>query len=314
MGILKSQLGYGCSSLMGRISERESLRILECAYDHGIRHFDVARSYGYGQAERALGKFLQNRRESVTVTTKAGFAPPRANLMFSAARGVARIVASLAPKLKPLFRRGAAGMVKRVATTPEFLRVSLETSLRELGVDRVEILLLHGCQAEELANPELLEFLESAVRAGRVGRFGIGTDLKNIPDLITQRSEFLQVLQFENNPLVRSMERLDLPHGTLPITHRAIGTAGVSFLRLLGLNPSLEKACSDEISLDLSNSTLVSNLFLAYSMEQNPSGAVLFSTLNPEHLASNARLMSGSRPYSMVQFRLLEEMVNRVIA
>ena len=34
-----------------------SLRLLEAAYDAGIRHFDVAPMYGYGEAESCLGEF-----------------------------------------------------------------------------------------------------------------------------------------------------------------------------------------------------------------------------------------------------------------
>ena len=46
-----TRLGYGCSSIMGALGRRQSLRLLEAAYDAGIRHFDVAPMYGYGEAE-----------------------------------------------------------------------------------------------------------------------------------------------------------------------------------------------------------------------------------------------------------------------
>ena len=42
-----TRLGYGCSSIMGALGRRQSLRLLEAAYDTGIRHFDVAPMYGY---------------------------------------------------------------------------------------------------------------------------------------------------------------------------------------------------------------------------------------------------------------------------
>ena len=60
---------------MGSISRRESLRLLEAAFDAGIRHFDVAPMYGYGEAEGCLGEFLQRHRADVTVTTKYGIPP-----------------------------------------------------------------------------------------------------------------------------------------------------------------------------------------------------------------------------------------------
>ena len=43
---------------MARLGRRESVRLLEVAYDSGITHFDTARSYGYGEAESAVGEFL----------------------------------------------------------------------------------------------------------------------------------------------------------------------------------------------------------------------------------------------------------------
>ena len=57
-GKTTTRLGYGCSSLMGGMSHKESLAALEAAFDVGIRHFDVAPMYGYGQAEGCLGEFL----------------------------------------------------------------------------------------------------------------------------------------------------------------------------------------------------------------------------------------------------------------
>ena len=46
--------------------------MLGAAYDAGIRHFDVARSYGYGDAEGVVGEFLRGCSEQVTVTSKFG--------------------------------------------------------------------------------------------------------------------------------------------------------------------------------------------------------------------------------------------------
>ncbi|WP_433964054.1 aldo/keto reductase [Tunturiibacter gelidiferens] len=77
-GRTTTRLGFGCSSLMGAMGRRASLAILESAYDAGIRHFDVAPMYGYGEAEGCLGEFLQRHRHQITVTTKYGI-PPQKN-------------------------------------------------------------------------------------------------------------------------------------------------------------------------------------------------------------------------------------------
>ena len=71
-----TRFGFGTTSLLGLDSEQDRLALLERAFDLGIRHFDTAPYYGYGEAEKVLGRFLKSRREAVTVTTKFGIQPP----------------------------------------------------------------------------------------------------------------------------------------------------------------------------------------------------------------------------------------------
>ena len=59
--IVTSPLGFGCAQLLRTSSAKQRQRILHAAYDAGIRHFDVARMYGLGAAERELGRFAQNK-------------------------------------------------------------------------------------------------------------------------------------------------------------------------------------------------------------------------------------------------------------
>src|SRR6266699_1659031 len=67
-----TQIGLGLATLMREPSRRGQERILEVAFDSGIRHFDVSPSYGFGAAENLLGRFLQGRRGHVTIATKVG--------------------------------------------------------------------------------------------------------------------------------------------------------------------------------------------------------------------------------------------------
>ena len=69
-------VGFGCSSLTGT-SPSNANRVLQTAFDAGVRHFDTARYYGYGEGEGILGRFLKSRRSDVTITTKFGIEPPR---------------------------------------------------------------------------------------------------------------------------------------------------------------------------------------------------------------------------------------------
>jgi D-threo-aldose 1-dehydrogenase len=46
-----SAAGFGCGGLMRSPSRNERMAVLGSAVDSGITHFDIARIYGFGQAE-----------------------------------------------------------------------------------------------------------------------------------------------------------------------------------------------------------------------------------------------------------------------
>ena len=71
-GVDSSVLGFGCAPILGAVGAKTAQRALGCALDEGINHFDVARSYGYGEAEAFLGKFFKGRRDEVVIASKFG--------------------------------------------------------------------------------------------------------------------------------------------------------------------------------------------------------------------------------------------------
>src|ERR1700736_5895966 len=103
-----TRLGFGCSSVMGLLGRRESLAMLESAYDAGIRHFDVAPMYGYGEAEGCLGEVLARHRRQVTTTAKNGIPAKPSRPMVRLARSIARPVLQRFPGLKQRVRGLAA--------------------------------------------------------------------------------------------------------------------------------------------------------------------------------------------------------------
>ena len=66
----------------------------------GVRHFDVAPMYGYGEAESCLGDFLQKHRGQITITTKYGIAPPKKSAIIKLGRNIAGPVLKQLPSLK----------------------------------------------------------------------------------------------------------------------------------------------------------------------------------------------------------------------
>src|SRR5262249_57796229 len=72
-----SRLGYGTSGLHGGWDKRASLRLLETAFDAGLRPFDPPPIVGIGDCEAIVGEFLGRHREQVSITTKFGLLPPK---------------------------------------------------------------------------------------------------------------------------------------------------------------------------------------------------------------------------------------------
>ena len=59
-GRLTTRLGFGCSNLMGSMSRKESIALLDAAWDAGIRHIDVAPFYGRRELRRRF--YASSRR------------------------------------------------------------------------------------------------------------------------------------------------------------------------------------------------------------------------------------------------------------
>ncbi len=209
---------------MARLGRRESVRLLEVAHESGITHFDTARAYGYGEAESAVGDFLAGRRDAVTVTTKVGLLPPRNSRGLRAAKAVARAAVSRAPALRARLRSRAEAMVVTGHFEPGAARLSLETSLRELRTEAVDVLLLHECRPADLETEGLLGFLQDVVREGKVRCFGLGTDRDSTRTILRERPAFARVAQVPRSALDGPLVEGDPVTGTAVITHSAVRT------------------------------------------------------------------------------------------
>src|SRR5260221_4968652 len=80
-----SVAGFGCASLGSRVDAKRGTAALARAFDAGITWFDVAPSYGDGQPEGLLGKYLASKRSQVVICTKSGYVPARVSLAITLA-------------------------------------------------------------------------------------------------------------------------------------------------------------------------------------------------------------------------------------
>lgn len=283
------RLGFGCSGLMARLDRGQSLRLLDAAFDGGITHFDVARSYGYGEAERVVGEFLAGagRRGKVTVATKVGILPPRRSPLLALARAAARRVAALHPGLRRRLRQRAHAMLRPGAFDPPGVRQSVETSLRELRAERVDLLLLHDCGLQDLQHPDLVALLDRLRDDGKIGAWGIATDASVVFEALERRVE-LSAVQFASGAWDRRATRLPAGHDGIVLTHSALGPRFAELCRRLAADEAVARTWSDRLGVDARDRDSLAALFLGLAVRDNPEGPVLFSSSRPGAIRSNA--------------------------
>ena len=74
--LVRSRIAIGTWAMGGWMrggsDEKESIRTMHAALDHGINFIDIAPIYGYGRSEEIVGEALgqQGRRESVILATR----------------------------------------------------------------------------------------------------------------------------------------------------------------------------------------------------------------------------------------------------
>jgi D-threo-aldose 1-dehydrogenase len=288
-----TRLGFGCGSLMGATNRRDSLKLLETAYDAGIRHFDVAPMYGYGEAEGCLGEFLQHHSGQVTITTKYGIAPPKKSAIFKLGRRIAGPIIKNLPSLKHSLVKAANAATstnERPIFTATQAKASLDRSLLALRTDHIDLWLLHEVTASDLQDDSLLHLLEAEKKKGTIGAFGIGSSADKIPTLTAERPAYCRTLQYEWSILdapIQSNQPFRIHHRALTNNFRAIHTALVK-------NKSLCQSWSASTNTDLSKPEALARLMLKASLVMNPASIILFSSKNPKHIHANVELAANT--------------------
>ena len=198
-GLRAPQVGFGCSALLGRSGRTESLRALAAAWDEGIRFFDTARAYGYGESEALLGEFLRGRRGQAVISTKFGIVAARQSGWKRAAKTVARNILAVAPSAHSLLHKGAASQFSDNQFTIPVLQQSIDESLRKLRTDCVDMLFLHAAPASVLDQDDLLEAMARLVETGKVRIAGLSAEPDVIELAMKRQTKPLRAMQFPCN-------------------------------------------------------------------------------------------------------------------
>ena len=141
LGTVALGLEYGIRApgAFGRPPETEALALMRQAADAGINLFDTAP--GYGESERIVGRFLAEATNCRVAT-------------------------------KVPVPRDAAGCLLAGAAVRRATEASLESSLRVLRRDALDIVQIHNATVEAISRGEIAEALLSARQQGKVRFLG----------------------------------------------------------------------------------------------------------------------------------------------
>jgi aryl-alcohol dehydrogenase-like predicted oxidoreductase len=128
-------------------SDAESAAALEMAIDCGINFFDTALAYGNGHSEKLVGAAVRASNRKVYVGTKV---PPK-NMLWPARRGTG---------IQEVFPY-------------DYILESTEQSLRNLGLERIDLQQLHVWNPEWLDRDEWKRGFEKLKSSGKAAAVGV---------------------------------------------------------------------------------------------------------------------------------------------
>ena len=132
---------YG-NDFWGQADDANSIATIEKAIDCGINLIDTAPGYGDGHAEEVVGKAIRGKRDKVFITTKCG-----------------------------IFHEGPdKHVVKRL--TPESIFKEVDDSRRRLGVDVIDVYLLHWPDVNTPLEATA-EAIAKVKESGKIKYFGV---------------------------------------------------------------------------------------------------------------------------------------------
>ncbi len=149
-----SSIGFGAwaiGSLWGKGDARESVAALNRAVDLGVNFFDTADVYG---SEPLLGELRRTRREPIYIGTKMGM--------------------QVNPNARDYTRANLTRFV--------------DSSLRQLGVETIDLMQLH-CPPIEVYNAEVFAILDDLVHQGKIRNYGVSVE---------RIAEALEAIEFPN--------------------------------------------------------------------------------------------------------------------
>jgi aryl-alcohol dehydrogenase-like predicted oxidoreductase len=159
-GFKISEIGIGTWQVGGKwgslFNHSNADAILNSAIDNGVNFIDTADVYGDGESEKAVGRLICSRRERIYVATKCG--------------------RRLSPHIDKSYQ-------------PKVLRKFVDDSLKNMGLERLDLIQLHCPPTETFYRPEIFELFNTLKEEGKILHLGVSVETVD---------EALKAIEYEN--------------------------------------------------------------------------------------------------------------------
>ena len=266
-GLDVTRLGYGSMGLRGprtwgvrTIDDRTAEMMLNAVLDAGINFIDT--SPDYGVSEERIGRYISSRRSEFHLATKCGC----------------------------VYTQCDDHLELDHVWSKEVIERNLETSLRRLQTDTIDVLQFHGGDAETLERAGLIDLLRDFRDQGVVRHIGSASKLPDLPDLIqlggfdTFQVPYSCLAPEHHDWITRAAEA-----GAGIIVRGGIAHGGPdAVIRRPALESAWERAGLDEL---LDDDTSRAELILRQTLSHPHAHTIIVGTCDPEHLAENIRAL-----------------------
>ena len=176
------KLFFGCLKLGLSLNINKELRLLDYSYDNGILNFDTSLSYGYGKSIEILGKFIQNKRDKVFISSKIGIMPTNYSLPYVIAYNLKHF---LKIKNNPNFiRKKIKNSYNYYVFDHKIINKQIDLSLKKLNTDYIDLLSLHHLDIQSLSDENICE-LKKLIKLGKIKNYGF-SPVVNIENFVNE--------------------------------------------------------------------------------------------------------------------------------
>jgi len=182
-GMNVSEIGFGGSRIGGLFADKHgskgALNVLRNALDSGITFYDTANIYAQGESESLIGTAFRGRREQVILATKGGYRLPAQRHIVQRIKPLVRPIVQAIGLKRTKLPSGISGTLSQ-DFSPSHLTKALESSLKRLQTDYIDLYQLHSPRAPFLQSNgfgEALETLEKLKGQGKLRFYGVATEV-----------------------------------------------------------------------------------------------------------------------------------------